>query len=95
MNRGLFAKTFRETWPTALLVGLGMMAFKALLAFIAPQIAGQMGASMLQMDFVRNIIQTRCVRDCGRTRDQYVGLFDTRRHLTMNRCECHDEIILP
>ena len=65
MNRGLFAKTIRETWPTALLVGLGMMAFKALLAYIAPQIAGQMGASMLQMDFVRNIIKALLGSEIG------------------------------
>ncbi len=65
MNRGLFAKTFRETWPTALLVGLGMLAFKTLLAFIAPQIAGQMGASMLQMDFVRNILKALLGSEIG------------------------------
>lgn len=65
MNWGLIHKSVRETWVAALLIGLAMLAFKTLLAFVIPQFAGEMGAAVFQLAFVRNMISALLGAEIG------------------------------
>ena len=57
MNRGLLNKSIRELWPTTLLVGLLVCAFETLIAVVLPRFENQMGIQMLEMPFVKRIIE--------------------------------------
>lgn len=57
MNRGLVSKSFRELWPTTLLCGLLVCAFEAVIAIVLPRYENQMGLQMLDMPFVKRVIE--------------------------------------
>ncbi len=57
MNRGLINKTVRELWPTTLLIGLLVATFEGLIAVVLPRYESQMGLQMLEMPFVKRIIE--------------------------------------
>ncbi len=56
MMRGLFTKTLHEVWLTTLLFGFSLMAVKALLTFILPQIQEGLGGVFDQLPFVKSIV---------------------------------------
>ena len=57
MNRGLLNKAIRELWPTTLLVGLLVCAFEGVIAVVLPRYENQMGIQMLDMPFVKRVIE--------------------------------------
>ncbi len=57
MNRGLVAKSIREVWPATLMCGLLAAVFEGLVAFLLPRFEEQMNVQILEMDFVRRIIE--------------------------------------
>ncbi len=57
MNRGLIAKSIRELWPATLLCGMLAAAFEGLIAFILPRYEQEMSLQILDMEFVRRIIE--------------------------------------
>jgi ABC-2 type transport system permease protein len=57
MNRGLIIRAFRELWATTLVLGLVLMGFEAVLAFVMTKFGAQMSEEWLQVDFARGIMQ--------------------------------------
>jgi hypothetical protein len=56
LNRGLWRKAYRETWPTTLACGLGLLLFEALFAHLAWKFQEQMTGPLFRMPFMRNMI---------------------------------------
>lgn len=57
MNRGLIYKSIRELWPVTLLVGLLVGTFEGLIAVVLPRYESELGLQVLQMPFVKRIIE--------------------------------------
>ncbi len=57
MNHGLVGKSIRELWPATVMCGLLAAVFEGLVAFILPRFQAQMGAQILEMEFVRRVIE--------------------------------------
>lgn len=56
MNRGILLKSMREVLPVTLLLGVILMCFEAVLAYVLPTFARQFSAQMTRIEFVRTII---------------------------------------
>ena len=56
MNRGLIEKSLRETWPITLGFGLLFLVLESFLAYVVPVYGSQLQSSILQLDFVRNLL---------------------------------------
>lgn len=57
MNRGLLLKAVRELVPPTLLLGLAIMVVEIVLAYVLPTLQRQIPTQMLQIPFVRTILQ--------------------------------------
>ena len=57
MNRGLLAKTIRETWLMTLLYAMAVALFEVLLAYVIPRFSAEMSEQWLKLDFVRTIFK--------------------------------------
>jgi len=58
VNRGLLAKSLRETWRMTVAFGLGLVAVEAMLAYALPKFELQFQALLSQLTFVQDILQT-------------------------------------
>lgn len=65
MNRGLLMKGLRETWLLTLLCGLGAMLFEALVAYFFWSYQEQFKSEIIEMDFVRQMIEALVGADLG------------------------------
>jgi beta-exotoxin I transport system permease protein len=65
MNRGLFMRAWRESWPATLLLGLVLMGVESGLAFVLPKFGSQMSEQWLQLDFARGIMQAMLGTEIG------------------------------
>ena len=54
--RGLFTKTLHEVWLATLLFGFSLLAVKALLTYILPEIQEGLGGVFDQIPFVRSFL---------------------------------------
>src|SRR5262249_53669198 len=57
VNRGLIAKTFRETWATTLLFGVALLVVEMALSFVLPRFQKQLSDQWLQVAFIQSIIK--------------------------------------
>jgi ABC-type transport system involved in multi-copper enzyme maturation permease subunit len=57
MNRGIVLKAAREVLPVTLLLGVILMGVEAVLAYVLPTFSRQLSTQLLQVAFVRSIIQ--------------------------------------
>jgi ABC-type transport system involved in multi-copper enzyme maturation permease subunit len=65
MIRGLFSKTFRETWSTTTLFGGGLMLAMALLTYVLPQLQQEIRDVLAKMPFVNLIFKAVLGLDVG------------------------------
>ncbi len=63
--RGLLLKTFRETWVSFLLFGLGLMLAISVLTYIIPQMQGSMGDIFESLPFVKTFLSAMIGTEVG------------------------------
>ncbi len=65
MNRGLMLKAAYEIAPTTLICGGLLLALEALLAYVIPGLQGEYSEAMLQVEFVRTMMQAMLGTEVG------------------------------
>jgi hypothetical protein len=63
--RGLFTKTLYEVWPLTLLFGIALLAVKALLTYILPQIQAGLAGAIDEVPFVRPVLTAMLGTELG------------------------------
>jgi hypothetical protein len=63
--RGLITKTLYETWPSTLLFGVALLAVKALLTYVLPQIQEGLAGVIDEIPFVRPVLTAMLGTELG------------------------------
>lgn len=65
MNAGLWLKAWREARGGTLLFGLGVMVFEVVIAGVLPSFSEQLSATVMQIPFLRTVVQALIGADFG------------------------------
>ena len=72
MNRGLVYKSFREWLPITLGIGILVVCFETVLAYVAPTFEGEIGPILKKISWLKGFIESLMGAQIGNQLDAYV-----------------------